>query len=127
TWVACDNWSQSPSFGNCYAEVDDDVHNDTIKMFTSSNGGKSWTEATVALASGLGGQPLAQPNGNVVVPYSVNFGGIAAVVSTDGGKTYKGPYTISNTTDHNVSQIRTPPLPTAEVDKSGKVYVAWQD
>jgi hypothetical protein len=34
---------------------------------------------------------------------------------------------VSSTTDHSVPFMRTPPLPTAEVDKKGKVYVVWQD
>jgi hypothetical protein len=41
--------------------------------------------------------------------------------------TYSGPYPVSTTTDHGVPFVRTEPLPTAEVDKKGKVYVVWQD
>ena len=96
-------------------------------MFTSTNGGKNWTAATVATAHGLGGQPLAQPNGTVVVPFSGDFANIGSLVSNDGGVTYSGPYPVSTTTDHGVPFVRTEPLPTAEVDKKGKVYVVWQD
>jgi hypothetical protein len=126
-WVACDNWSNSPNYGHCYAEVDDSPLGDIVKMFTSTNGGKSWTQATVPTMHGLGGQPLAQPNGTVIVPFSGDFSSILSLVSTDGGKTYKGPFTVSSTTDHGVPFVRTEPLPTAEVDKKGKVYVVWQD
>ena len=52
---------------------------------------------------------------------------IQSLVSTDGGKTYSGPYTISTQTDHGVVGLRTEPLPSAELDKKGNVYVVWQD
>ena len=67
-WVACDTWANSPHYGTCYAEWDLASAGDRMRMSTSTDGGKTWTEATVAGGNGLGGQPLAQPNGNVVVP-----------------------------------------------------------
>jgi len=127
TWIACDTWATSPHYGNCYATWDNYVSSDTLMMSTSSDGGKTWTLATVASAHGLGGQPVAQPRGNVVVPFLADAGQIQSLISTDGGKTYSGPYTISTQTDHGVIGIRTEPLPSAEVDARGKVYVVWQD
>jgi hypothetical protein len=127
TWIGCDNFSQSPHFGNCYAEVDDYPLGDIVKMFTSTNGGKKWTEAAVATSHGLGGQPVAGPDGTVVVPFWADAGQIQSIVSNDGGVTFGGPYTVAPQQDHPVPFIRTEPLPTAEVDKNGKVYVAWQD
>jgi hypothetical protein len=127
TWVACDTWAASPHYGNCYATWDDFVHADTMMLSTSTDGGKHWTLATVAPAHGLGGQPVAQPNGHVVVPFWADAGQIQSLVSTDGGTTYAGPYTISSQTDHGVVGLRTEPLPSAEVDKKGNVYTVWQD
>jgi hypothetical protein len=100
---------------------------DVVKMFTSSNGGKKWTAATVPSAHGLGGQPLAQPNGNVIVPFWGDAGDIESITSTDGGVTYSAPVSVAPITDHGVPFVRTEPLPSAEVDKKGKVYVVWQD
>ncbi len=127
TWIACDNFSVSPHFGNCYAEVDDYPLGDIVVMFKSSDGGLTWKKATVATSHGLGGQPLALPNGTVVVPFLADAGAIQSIVSKDGGKTFTGPYTISVQHDHGVPFVRTEPLPSAEVDKKGKVYVVWQD
>jgi hypothetical protein len=127
TWIACDTWATSPHYGNCYATWDNYLSSDTVMMSTSTDGGKTWTLATVAPAHGLGGQPLAQPNGNVVVPFLADAGQIQSLVSTDGGKTFSGPYMISTQTDHLVVGVRTEPLPSAEVDAKGKVYVVWQD
>lgn len=126
-WMACDNWTQSPHYGNCYAEVDDANLGDIVKMFTSSNGGKTWVEATVPTAHGLGGQPLAQPSGNVIVPFWGDAGDIESITSTDGGVTYSAPVSVTHITDHGVPFVRTEPLPSAEIDKKGKIYVVWQD
>jgi BNR repeat-like domain len=127
TWVACDTWAASPNYGNCYATWDDFVHADTMMLSRSTDGGKHWSVASVATAHGLGGQPVAQPNGHVVVPFWADAGQIQSLVSTDGGTTYTGPYTISTQTDHGVVGLRTEPLPSAEVDNRGRVYTVWQD
>jgi hypothetical protein len=69
-WTACDNSSSSPFFGNCYTEFDDNTLGDLIQMSTSSDGGLTWGagQATANNAHGIGGQPLVQPNGTVIVP-----------------------------------------------------------
>jgi hypothetical protein len=125
TWIGCDTWSQSPNYGNCYVEYDDAGAGDVMKMWRSTNGGTSWTQSSVGSAFGLGGQPLAQPNGNVVVPFWGN--GMQALVSTNGGQSYSVS-NISSQTDHGVAGgLRSEPLPSAEVDGNGKVYVVWHD
>ena len=126
-WIVCDNWAASPHYGNCYVEVDDNGLGNLMMMFRSTDGGKTWTEADVPSASGLGGQPLAQPDGSVIVPYTGNFGSVQSLVSEDGGLTYTGPHFVATMTDRSVPFMRAPPLPTAEVDNNGKVYVVWQD
>jgi hypothetical protein len=126
-WIACDTFAQSPHYGNCYAEWDLASAGDRVRMSTSTDGGKTWTEATVAGGNGLGGQPLGQPNGTVVVPFAADAGPMEAIVSKDGGKTYTGPFTISSVQAHSVSGIRSPDLPSAEVDASGTIYTAWFD
>ena len=127
TWIACDTLSTSPKYGSCYATWDDYIHSDTLMLSRSTDGGKTWAASTVAAAHGLGGQPVAQPNGNVVVPFLADASQIESLVSTDGGKTYAGPYTISSQTDHGVVDFRTEPLPSAETDGKGRVYLVWQD
>ena len=126
-WVVCDNNSGSPFFGHCYAEWDDAFLGDQVRMSTSTDGGQSWGAAVnVPNAFGLGGQPLVQPNGTVVVPFAGN--GIQAFTSSNGGTSWSSPVTVSNVTDHGVAGgMRTSALPSAEIDASGKVYVVWQD
>ena len=130
-WIACDNNSSSPFYGHCYVEWDDAGVGDRIKMSTSTDGGLTWGAAnTTANAFGLGGQPVVQPNGTVVVPFEgFDFGfDIEAITSTNGGTTWTRPVAISAISDHTVATgFRTSPLPSAEVDAAGTVYVVWQD
>jgi hypothetical protein len=130
TWVACDDWPASPFYGNCYATWDDNGAGNILKASVSTDGGLHWGAAhnTANSASGLGGQPLVQPNGTVVVPYSGNFGDISVYRSTNGGTSWSSTSLISVANTHaTAGNLRTEPLPTAEVDKKGHIYVAWQD
>jgi hypothetical protein len=53
---------------------------------------------------------------------------LLAFRSTDGGVTWSGPVTIARIRDHNTAGgLRSGPLPTAEIDGAGKVYVVWTD
>jgi len=133
-WIACDNISTSSFYGHCYSEWDIASNGDLVQMSTSSDGGNTWSsgQATADNASGLGGQPLVQPNGTVVVPFLSSgllglASSISAFTSTDGGGSWNSSVTIASQTDHQVASIRTEPLPSAEIDSAGKVYVAWQD
>src|SRR5579884_2772924 len=69
-WTACDNTSTSPFYGNCYTEFDNPNQGDRILMSTSSDGGLTWgaRKQTANHDFGIGGQPLVQPDGRVVVP-----------------------------------------------------------
>jgi hypothetical protein len=132
-WIACDDTPGSPFYGHCYVEWDDFSNQDIIEMSTSIDGGLSWgsPQNTASLADGLGGIPLVQPNGTVVVPIlgiSPAADSIEAFRSTDGGGTWSAPVTISQIIDHAVAgNLRTSPLPSAQTDGSGTVYVTWQD
>lgn len=126
-WIACDNNASSAFFGHCYVEWDEAFSGDQVRMSTSTNGGVSWGAfVNVPNAFGLGGQPVVQPNGTVVVPFLGN--GIQAFTSTNGGSSWSSPVTVANVTDHGVAGgMRTSPLPSAEIDAAGTVYVVWQD
>jgi hypothetical protein len=126
-WTVCDTTATSPSYGNCYTEYDDASAGDQLLMATSSDGGLTWSEATVPSMSALGGQPLVQPNGTVIVPMD-GFTSVVTVTSTDGGLSYGGPFTIATIMAHPVAgNLRSPPLPSAEIDGTGQVYVVWHD
>jgi BNR/Asp-box repeat protein len=129
-WTVCDNHPASPSFGHCYTEFDNFGENDTEYMSTSTDGGVTWSTpiSPTGKPKGLGGQPVVQPNGTVVVPFETVTGNIAAFRSTDGGVTWSRASTVSRISFHPVAgDLRTSPLPTAEVDAAGRVFVAWED
>jgi len=133
-WTACDNTASSPFYGNCYTEFDDNTQGDLILMSTSSDGGLTWGPAlsTANNAHGIGGQPLVQPNGNVVVPIN-GFAGVnflmMSFTSSDGGASWSNTRVIARIGFHHAAGgIRDSiPLPSAEMDSSGKVYAIWQD
>lgn len=128
-WIICDTTSTSAYFGHCYVEWDITSNGNLVQMSTSSDGGTSWSagQATADSTSGLGGQPLVQPNGTVIVPFLGTNATIAAFTSTNGGASWNSSVTIASQTDHQVASLRSEPLPSARMDGSGKAYVVWQD
>ena len=127
-WIVCDSTSSSPFYGNCYTEWDDPSNGEEILMSTSSDGGLTWGAAVATMngSFGIGGQPLVQPNGNVIVPILTT--GMAAFRSTNGGASWSAPVTISTVQNHvDAGGIRSGPLPSAAIDGAGKVYVVWED
>src|SRR6202158_3531635 len=127
-WIVCDGWASSPHYGNCYLEWDDSLNHDEILMSTSTDGGITWGAATPTanLADGIGGQPLVQPNGTVVVPIETSE--MSAFSSSDGGLSWTAPVTISNIQLHaDAGGIRSGALPTAAVDGAGTVWTVWED
>jgi hypothetical protein len=130
-WTVCDTTATSPFYGRCYTEWDDHGAGNLVKMSTSTDGGLTWGPAlsTANGATGLGGQPVVQPNGTVVVPINnANETAVLAFRSTNGGASWSSTATVTSIVDHTVAgNLRSGPLVSAEIDAAGKVYVVWQD
>ena len=129
-WTVCDNTATSPFYGHCYTEFDDFGDLNHMLMSTSSDGGLTWSAPlqTASNDRGIGGQPLVQPDGTVVVPYEDISGKISAFRSTDGGASWTKSVQVTGIRFHGVAgNLRTSPLPTAEIDGAGTIYVAWED
>lgn len=128
-WITCDNTPTSPHYGNCYAEWDDNGNSNLTYMSTSSDGGLTWSAGfAVSAAHGLGGQPLVQPGGAVIVPFLADAGAILSFSSTDGGASWGNVVQVAAVTDHAVAGgLRSDALPSAQEDAAGNVYVIWQD
>lgn len=136
-WIVCDNHATLPGgaanakYGNCYTTWDDNGNGNRLLNSTSTDGGLSWGAPvpTANNATGLGGQPLVQPDGTVVVPSANAFETqIIAYKSTDGGASWTAPVLVANVADHTpAGSLRSGPLPSAEIDAAGKVYLVWQD
>ena len=129
-WTVCDNHPASPFYGHCYTELDNFGDGDLELMSTSADGGLSWSTPipTAGHDKGLGGQPVVQPNGTVVVPFESLNGKIEAFTSADGGASWTKGVAVSSIRFHPVAGgLRTSPLPSAEIDAAGRVYVGWED
>ncbi|MEO3792339.1 sialidase family protein [Nonomuraea sp. B10E15] len=127
TWIACDNSLSSPFHGHCHATFDDHAAGNAITMARSSDGGLTWT-VTATPANGLGGQPVVRPDGVVVVPYLSDEGEIRSIRSGDGGASWEPSVLVTAVRRHTVAGgLRAAPLPSAETDATGAVYVAWHD
>src|SRR5919197_37221 len=103
-WTVCDNHASSPFFGNCYTELDNFGDGDRELMSTSRAGGLPGSTPIHPAGhdKGLGGQPVVQPNGTVVVPYEALNGKIEAFRSTNGGQSWTKAVTVDNIRFHGV-------------------------
>lgn len=128
-WIACDTTSSSPFYGNCYVQWDDANGGNQLYVSRSTDGGLTWTPSTVPNVGVLGGQPVVQPDGTVVMPIDNAFeSAVQSFVSHNGGASFQGPFPVANITAHNVAgSLRIHELPSAEVDADGRVYVVWND
>lgn len=128
-WIVCDNTSTSPFYGNCYTEWDDNGAGNLLHMSTSSDGGLTWGTPKTNNSGVIGGQPVVRPDGTVIVPIdNANETAIGAFNSTNGGASWSAVTTITTIKSHTeAGSLRSGPLPSAEIDGAGTVYVVWSD
>jgi hypothetical protein len=128
-WIVCDNTATSPFYGNCYTQWDDNGAGNKLYMSTSTDGGLSWGPKLSNNAGVIGGQPVVRPDGTVIVPIdNANESAIGAFNSTNGGASWSAVTTIATIKHHAVAgSLREGPLPSAEIDGAGTVYVVWTD
>jgi hypothetical protein len=127
-WSVCDNTPSSPYYGNCYTEWDQAYGSGDVLMSVSSDSGQTWGKGLASSdhAGGLGGEPLVQPNGTVIVPFQ--GGGIDVFSSTNGGASWGKSQVIASIDSHlDAGGIRNPNLPSAAIDGAGNVFVVWSD
>src|ERR1700674_5582467 len=128
-WIVCDNTATSPYYGHCYSEWDNTGNGDEIQMSTSTDGGQTWGPAMVTAGQdfGIGGVPVVQPKGKVVVPI-LGFNGVIAFSSINGGKSWTKAVNVASDISHaEAGNLRSAGLISSAVDASGKVYVMWPD
>ena len=128
-WIVCDSTATSPFYGNCYTEWDDNGAGNRMEMSRSTDGGATWSVAVTNNTGIIGGQPVVRPDGTVIVPTdNANESAIGAFNSTNGGVSWSAVTTIATIKHHTVAgSLREGPLPSAEIDGAGTVYVAWTD
>ena len=117
-------------YGSCYITYVDSNH--VIHAAASRDGGSTWTFARFKSTTGSvsDGKLVVQPNGHVVIvslaPTVLGKTALESFVSTDGGANFTGPYDIGDASIHHVgASLNISGPPSAAVDKSGNIYVAW--
>jgi hypothetical protein len=135
-WIVCDNTAASPFYGHCYMQWTDFQGgcSQHVELSTSTDGGRTWgqVQTPANTHSATGGQPLVQPNGTVIVPITggCNQNSLLAFRSVDGGDSWSALARVTTIRRHVVAGgLRGGKyvLPSAEIDATGRVYVAWQD
>src|SRR5438876_5173682 len=128
-WIVCDNTSTSLFYGHCYTQWDDHGAGNTLEMSTSTDGGQTWSAPATNNTGVIGGQPVVRPDGTVIVPTAnANETAIGAFNSTNGGVSWSVTTTIATISHHTVAgSLREGPLPSAEIDGAGTVYIVWAD
>jgi hypothetical protein len=128
-WTACDNTPSSPYYGSCYTQWDDFGHGNALKVAYSRDGGLTWTSSKTPNVGVIGGQPLTLPNGNVVIPIdNASETALGYTISTNGGVKFGQAFTITSITAANdPGNIRSGPLPSADVASDGTIFVVWED
>jgi hypothetical protein len=128
-WIVCDNTASSPFYGHCYTQWDNHGAGNLLQMSTSTDGGMTWSAPATNNTGVIGGQPVVRPDGTVIVPIAnANETAIGAFNSTNGGASWSAVTTIATVRHHTVAgSLREGPLPSAEIDGAGTVYVVWAD
>ncbi len=130
-WVACDNTQASPFYGRCYLVYTHSAARDTLTVQWSDDGGLTWSAGVdIGVRPGVGVFPAITPTGELVVAYlwELQAFAIGASTSTDGGATWSAPVRIADVAATcGVRGFRGFPLPSADVDPTGRVWVTWHD
>jgi len=128
-WIVCDDTATSPFYGSCYAAFDDHGNGNAFKAAYSRDGGLTWTLSSTPNVGVIGVQPLVLPNGKlIVIVDNPSETAVGVIPSGNGGVSFGSATTITSITAAvDPGNIRSSPLPSAEIDGAGKVYVAWQD
>jgi hypothetical protein len=127
-WIVCDNGTGSRFRGRCYVAWTSVVANlQVLAVASSSDGGLSWSTPTVVTSiGGSGWQPLVRPDGTLVIVFNTSRA-VEATRSTDGGRSFSSPVVVASLRDSPTPGLRAPSLPSAELDATGRITVAWAD
>jgi hypothetical protein len=126
-WIFCDNWPSSPRRGTCYVAYTN-LRTEAIGLTSSSDGGLTWTAPTAVGPPGdvVDGLPAALPGGTLVVAW-LNGRTVFAARSSDGGSSFGAPVAVTEIRAAATRGLRAPELPALDVDRRGRLLLAWPD
>lgn len=132
-WAVCDNWPASPFYGTCYLAYTDIERGARISLQASGDGGLTWSapigspgRAGRNQEQSPGVQPVVLPTGELVIVF-LGDDRIAAIRSTDGGRTLSREQLVSDAQPVATPGFRAFSLPSVDVDAEGTLYVSWMD
>jgi len=130
-WVACDNTATSPFYGRCYLVYTHSADRDMLAVRWSDDGGLTWSSGVdIGARPAVGVFPVIRPAGELVVAYlwELSRFAIAASTSRDGGASWGAPVRVADVAGScGIAGFRAFPLPSADADASGRIWVAWHD
>jgi hypothetical protein len=131
-WLVCDNGAASPFLGRCYLVYTHSSDGDVLSVQRTTDGGLTWSlPVDLPAAPAVGAFPVIRPNGDLVVVFTAETQphAIAASRSTDGGLTFGTAVRIADVAPSacGIRGLRGFPLPSADVDPTGRVWVTWHD
>ena len=127
-WLICDSGASSPHRGRCYLVYTDALREDSLGVSSSSDGGLTWSAPVqIPVSNAVGAFPVVRPNGDLVVPFLWRGRILGSSISRDGGATFGPPTNVADMQLRPTRGLRFFPLPSADVDPSGRVWVAWHD
>jgi hypothetical protein len=125
-WITCDNWLQSPRRGTCYIAYTNFRVN-RIALIASIDGGVTWSAPVYAQRGDVvGAQPAVLPDGTVVVAW-LDRDDILASRSRDGGVSLDPAVVAGRISFNGFRGLRAPPLPSIDVERGGRLLLAWPD
>nr|MBA2440576.1 hypothetical protein [Thermoleophilaceae bacterium] len=127
-WIACDNGSVSPNRGRCYLVYTDTLRDDRLATITSIDGGTTWSAPVgIPATNAVGAFPVIRQSGELVVVYLWSGNRLGSSVSTDGAVSFGPPAVVAELQVRSIRGLRFFPLPSADVDPTGRVWVTWHD
>lgn len=127
-WITCDDGAGSPFRGRCYLAYTDTLRHDALGVATSDDGGATWsTPVEAPVDDVVGAFPVIRPSGELVIPFLWHGNSVGVVSSSDGGRTFGAPATVATVSTKSTPGLRFFPLPSAAVDRTGRVWITWQD
>ena len=125
-WLVCDNGAASPFRGRCYLAYTDFVRGG-LSLQSSTDGGLTWSPpVSIAPLALVGAFPAIQPDGTVVIVFRTGERTLElrATRSRDGGASLEPPVLVAPFEAYVVG-LRLPALPSVDVDRTGRIWVAW--
>jgi hypothetical protein len=126
-WIHCDNAAASPRRGTCYLAYTNLV-TESIALTSSSDGGVTWSTPVSVGPRGdvVDGLPATLPDGTLVVVW-LDGSAIFSARSGTGGASFDPPVVVAQLRFAAMPGLRAPPLPALDVDRRGRLLVAWPD